>query len=59
MSYKTIVVHVDDSRRSDARVEFAVDFALKHDANLIGLYVVCQDLLRPIFGIVRLLGPVT
>jgi nucleotide-binding universal stress UspA family protein len=49
MSYKTIVVHVDDSRCSDARVEFAVDFALKHDAHLIGLYVLCQDLLRPFF----------
>jgi len=49
MSYKTILVHVDDSQRSDARVEFAVDFALKHDAHLIGLYVVCQDLLRPLF----------
>jgi nucleotide-binding universal stress UspA family protein len=49
MSYKTILVHIDDSQRSDARVEFAVDFALKHDAHLIGLYVVCQDLLRPLF----------
>ena len=49
MSYKTIVVHVDDSRCSDARVEFAVDFALKHDARLIGLSVVCQDFLRPLF----------
>lgn len=49
MSYKTILVHIDDSQRSDARVVFAVDFALKHDAHLIGLYVVCQDLLRPLF----------
>jgi nucleotide-binding universal stress UspA family protein len=49
MSYKTILVHIDDSQRSDARVEFAVDFALKHDAHLIGLYLVCQDLLRPLF----------
>lgn len=49
MSYKTILVHIDDSQRSNARVEFAVDFALKHDAHLIGLYVVCQDLLRPLF----------
>lgn len=49
MSYKTILVHIDDSQRSDARVEFAVDFALKHDAHLIGLYVVCQDLLRSLF----------
>lgn len=49
MSYKTILVHIDDSQRSDVRVEFAVDFALKHDAHLIGLYIVCQDLLRPLF----------
>jgi nucleotide-binding universal stress UspA family protein len=49
MSYKTILVHIDDSQRSNARVEFAVDFALKHDAHLIGLYLVCQDLLRPLF----------
>jgi nucleotide-binding universal stress UspA family protein len=49
MSYKTILVHINDSHCSDARVDFAVDFALKHDAHLIGLYVVCQDFLRPLF----------
>jgi nucleotide-binding universal stress UspA family protein len=47
VSYKTILVHIDDSRCSGARVNFAVDLALKHNAHLIGLYVVCQDLLRP------------
>jgi nucleotide-binding universal stress UspA family protein len=49
MTYKTLLVHIDDSRRSDARVEFALDLARKYDAHLIGLYVVCQDLLRPLF----------
>jgi nucleotide-binding universal stress UspA family protein len=49
MSYKTMLVHIDDSRCSDVRVEFAVELALKHGAHLIGLYVVCQDLLRPLF----------
>lgn len=47
MSYKTILVHIDDSRCSGARVDFAVDLALKHNAHLIGLYVVCRDPLRP------------
>ena len=48
MTYKTMIVHIDDSRHSDARVGFALDLALKHDAHLIGLYVVCQDLFRPL-----------
>jgi nucleotide-binding universal stress UspA family protein len=48
MTYKTLLVHIDDSRRSDARVEFALDLARKFDAHLIGLYVVCQDLFRPL-----------
>jgi nucleotide-binding universal stress UspA family protein len=48
MSYKTLLVHLDDSRRSDERAAFALDLALKHTAHVIGLYVVCQDLLRPL-----------
>ena len=48
MSYKTILVHIDDSRRSGARVDFAVDLALKHNAHLIGLYMVCRNELRPL-----------
>ena len=48
MTYKTILVHIDDSRHSEARIAFALDFALKHDAHIIGLYVVCQDLFRPL-----------
>ncbi|WP_116137714.1 universal stress protein [Trinickia diaoshuihuensis] len=48
MSYKTLLVHIDDSTRSEARTAFACDLALKYEAHLIGLYVVCQDVLRPI-----------
>ena len=48
MSYKTLLVHLDDSRHSEARAAFALDLALKHTAHVIGLYVVCQDLLRPL-----------
>ena len=48
MSYQTLLVHIDDSRHSDARVDFALDLALKHDAHLIGLYVVCQEMFRPL-----------
>ena len=48
MSYQTLLVHVDDSRRSEARVDFALDLAHKHNAHLIGLYVVCQDMFRPL-----------
>jgi nucleotide-binding universal stress UspA family protein len=50
MNYRTLLVHLDDSTHSDARVEFALDLAQKHDAHLIGLYVVCQDLFRPLFS---------
>lgn len=43
MNYRTRLVHLDDSRHSDARVEFALGLAQKHDAHLIGLYVACPD----------------
>jgi nucleotide-binding universal stress UspA family protein len=49
MSYKTLLVHVDDSRRSAARIALALELAQRWDAHLIGLYVVCQDLFRPFF----------
>lgn len=49
MKFKTLLVHVDDSRQSDARTEFALDLARRWDAHVIGLYVVCQDLMRPLF----------
>ncbi|MFM0514079.1 universal stress protein [Paraburkholderia sp. RL17-373-BIF-A] len=49
MTCKTLLVHVDDSTHSAARTEFALELARRYDAHLIGLYVVCQDLTRPIF----------
>ncbi|MPW22573.1 universal stress protein [Paraburkholderia sp. CNPSo 3157] len=50
MNYKTLLVHIDDSRRSSARVEIALELAQRWDAHLIGLYVVCQDMFRPLFS---------
>jgi nucleotide-binding universal stress UspA family protein len=49
MSYKTLLVHIDDSRRSATRIALSLELAQRWDAHLIGLYVVCQDLFRPIF----------
>lgn len=40
MSYKTILVHLNDERRAARLAGFAADFAQAHDAHLIGLYVV-------------------
>jgi len=44
MTYRTLLVHIDESPLSDARVDFAFDLARKYDAHLIGLYAVCEDL---------------
>ncbi|MCC8400535.1 universal stress protein [Paraburkholderia sp. MMS20-SJTN17] len=49
MSYKTLLVHIDDSRRSDTRVAVALDLAQRWDAHLIGLYAVSGDFDRPFF----------
>ncbi|KAE8759184.1 universal stress protein [Paraburkholderia madseniana] len=49
MTCKTLLVHLDDSTHSAARTEFALELAGRHDAHLIGLYVVCQDLTQPMF----------
>lgn len=49
MNCKTLLVHLDDSTHSAARIEFALELAGRHDAHLIGLYVVCQDLTQPMF----------
>lgn len=38
MSYKTILVHVDNSARCKQRVELAAGMAVEHGAHLIGLY---------------------
>lgn len=49
MSCKTLLVHLDDGARSAARLDYALDLAARHDAHLIGLYVVCEELTRPLF----------
>src|ERR1700754_1936816 len=49
MSYKTLLVHLDDSRHRAARMAVALDLARRFDAHLIGLYVVSQDLFQPLF----------
>ncbi|MDN7425173.1 universal stress protein [Burkholderia sp. AU45388] len=48
MSYKTLLVHLDDSDRCATRVDLALQLAGRWNAHLIGLYVVCQDLLEPL-----------
>jgi nucleotide-binding universal stress UspA family protein len=49
MNCKTLLVHLDDSTHSDARLDYALQLAAHHDAHLIGLYVVCEELTKPIF----------
>ncbi len=49
MNWKTLLVHLDDSAHSAARIELALELAGRHDAHLIGLYVVCQELTQPMF----------
>lgn len=39
MSYKSILVHIDDSKRNAARLDFAIDMANAHKAHLTGIYV--------------------
>ena len=39
MSYKTILVHLSDTRRTDAVLEPAVRLAARHNSHLIGLHV--------------------
>lgn len=40
MSYKTVLVHLNDERRAARLAAFATQFAKAHGAHLIGLYVV-------------------
>jgi nucleotide-binding universal stress UspA family protein len=42
MSYKDLLVHVDDTRSCPARVQAAVDLAVAHEAHLIGVYIVAE-----------------
>ncbi|CAB3799011.1 hypothetical protein LMG28688_04867 [Paraburkholderia caffeinitolerans] len=39
MGYKTLLVHLDDSARREARLALALDLAGRFDAHLIGLYL--------------------
>jgi len=40
MPYKTVLVHVDDSKNCAARLAVAVDLAQRNDAHLIGLFAI-------------------
>src|SRR5438132_11349508 len=44
MDYKSIIVFLDSSRRSDARMDFAIDLALRHSAHLTGVHVAFNTL---------------
>jgi len=59
MSYKTLLVHLDDSRHSAARIAVALDLAQRFDAHLIGLYIVSQDLFQPFFKLDDSVNPST
>ena len=50
MSYKDIVVHVDATERSDARVVLAARIAKKHQAHLTGVYVIEPDPVDPLLS---------
>src|SRR5262245_14398571 len=39
MSYKTILVHLNDSRRAEALLEPAIQLATRYNAHLLGLHV--------------------
>ena len=39
MSYKTILVHLNDKRRAEALLEPAIQLASQNNAHLIGMHV--------------------
>ena len=49
MSCKTLLVHLDDSTHSNARLDYALQIAARHHAHLIGLYAVGEELAQPLF----------
>lgn len=55
MSVKDLLVHVDNSKACENRVQAAVDLATQHGAHLTGLYVV-PELMIPVYAEVRI-GP--
>jgi nucleotide-binding universal stress UspA family protein len=42
MTYKNLLVQVDDTRSCAKRVAFAIDLAAAHDAHLTGLYIIAE-----------------
>jgi len=42
MTYKTILVHVDGGKRCPARVQTAVELAVRFEAHLVGLYAMTR-----------------
>jgi nucleotide-binding universal stress UspA family protein len=42
MPYKTLLVHVDDSKKCEARIAVAVDLARRSDAHLVGLFALSE-----------------
>ncbi len=51
MSYKTILVHVDNSERALERIRIAIELAQTHDAHLVGLATVGVIALSNIYGL--------
>lgn len=45
MTYKNLLVHIDDSKASDGRLGVAIDLARVHGAHLTGLYVAADPAL--------------
>ena|SRR5205085_10945273 len=39
MSYKTILVHLNDNRRAEALLESAIQLATRYNSHLLGLHV--------------------
>ena len=37
MSYKTILVHIDDTKHTQQRIQLAAELALQYQAHLIGV----------------------
>ena len=54
MQYKDILVHVDSSKQSQARLEIAVQIASQHDAHLTGLFVVPDLYIPPLQDMAQL-----
>jgi nucleotide-binding universal stress UspA family protein len=48
MSYKTILVHLNDERRAEALLEPAIQLASRHNAHLIGMHVYASVPAAPI-----------